>query len=195
MKALKIFWQTSLCLLLCFVLASAANPQKSARSEQSEKEFGPIVRAYLGYLKNQQEVVDDRVSRREVDRAYYIRNSNRIHALRRTALRIARETENDYLPELEAVAADEFNLLFDPPPSVKDLKMGEVLNYQFRFIESLVLGRDRFYVFARLDPYEQAELRKQGASVNVPATGSTSTVAPASDSATTAPRPRRVVSP
>ena len=32
----------------------------------SDDEFGPVVRAYLGYLKNEQEVVDDRASRREV---------------------------------------------------------------------------------------------------------------------------------
>ena len=65
-----------------------------------------MVRAYLGYLKNEQEVVDDRASRREVSASYYRRNSNRIKALRQMAIRLARETHNDYLPELEAVSAD-----------------------------------------------------------------------------------------
>ena len=32
--------------------------------QYSDDEFGPVVRAYLGYLKNEQEVVDDRASRR-----------------------------------------------------------------------------------------------------------------------------------
>ncbi|HKY45689.1 MAG TPA: hypothetical protein VJM50_21545, partial [Pyrinomonadaceae bacterium] len=36
----------------------------------SEDEFGPVVRAYLGYLKNEQEVVDDRASRHEVSASY-----------------------------------------------------------------------------------------------------------------------------
>src|SRR5258705_6329341 len=78
--------------------------------------FGPVVRAYLGYLRNEQEVVDDRNSRREISGVYYRRNSNRIKALRQMALKLARETNNDYLPELEAVAPDEFRLLFEHPP-------------------------------------------------------------------------------
>ena len=72
----------------------------------SEDEFGPVVRAYLGYLKNEQEVVDDRASRHEVSAGYYRRNSNRIKALRQMAIRLARQTHNDYLPELEAVAGE-----------------------------------------------------------------------------------------
>ena len=39
----------------------------------------------LGYLGNEQEVVDDRNSRREITAAYYRRNSNRIRALRTMA--------------------------------------------------------------------------------------------------------------
>ena len=36
----------------------------------SDEEFGPVVRAYLGYLRNEQEVVDDRASRRmAIDRS------------------------------------------------------------------------------------------------------------------------------
>src|ERR1044072_4200130 len=75
-----------------------ANPQRS------DDEFGPVVRAYLGYLRNEQEVVDDRASRREVSSTYYRHNSNRIKALRQMAIKLARETHNDYLPELEAVS-------------------------------------------------------------------------------------------
>ena len=56
-------------------------------------------------------IVDDRASRREVSPAYYRHNSNRILALRQVAVRIARETQNDYLPELEAVSKEELRLL------------------------------------------------------------------------------------
>src|SRR5688572_32501489 len=56
---------------------------------------GPVVRAYLGYLKNEQEVVDDRASRHEVSAGYYRRNSNRIKALRQMAIRLARQTQNE----------------------------------------------------------------------------------------------------
>jgi hypothetical protein len=122
-----------------------------------DRELGPVVRAYLGYLRAEQEVVDDRVSRREINQAYYRRNSNRIKALREMALRLARQTNNDYLPELEAVARDEFGLLFQRPPKPEVLKPGEVVQNTFRFLGA-VRSTEVFYVFARLDPYEQADL-------------------------------------
>jgi len=134
----------------------------------SNDEFGPVVRAYLGYLKNEQEVVDDRVSRREVSANYYRHNSNRIKALRQMAIRLARETHNDYLPELEAVSADEMNLLFgSDPPQPARLKVGEVLRNTFRFLGVVRTG-GTFYLFARLDPYEQAELTEKSSAARRP---------------------------
>ena len=140
-----------------------ANPQRS------DDEFGPVVRAYLGYLRNEQEVVDDRVSRREVSSTYYRHNSNRIKALRQMAIRLARETHNDYLPELEAVSADEMRLLFgsNPPPAAS-LKAGEVLRNTFRFLGMVRTTGGNFYLFARLDPYEQAELTEKSSAVRRP---------------------------
>jgi hypothetical protein len=129
----------------------------------SEDEFGPVVRAYLGYLRNEQEVVDDRVSRREISSGYYRRNSNRIKALRQMAIRLARETHNDYLPELEAVAGDEFGLLFERPRPASSFKVGEVIKNTFRFLGT-VRSVETFYLFARLDPYEQAELTEKSSS-------------------------------
>jgi hypothetical protein len=128
---------------------------------QDASEFGPVVRAYLGYLQNEQEVVDDRASRHEVNQAYYRRNSNRIRALRQMAVRIARESRNDYLPELEAVTRDEMRLLFEQPPQAEMLHEGVVLRNTFRFL-GMVRAVETFYIFARLDPYEQAELAEQG---------------------------------
>ena len=127
----------------------------------SDDEFGPVVRAYLGDLRNEQEVVDDRVSRREVSSTYYRRNSNRIRALRQMAIRLARESHNDYLPELEAVAGNEFGLLFgSQQPALSSLKVGEVVRNTFRYL-GMVRAGEPFYVFARLDPYEQAELTEK----------------------------------
>ena len=128
-----------------------------AQTFDEDSQYGPVVRAYLGYLKNEKEVVDDRASRHEVTPAYYRRNSNRINALRQMAMRIARETRNDYLPELEAVSADEFGLLFEQPPHLNVLRVGEVFRTTFRYL-GLVRSGEVFYVFARLDPYEQSEL-------------------------------------
>ena len=127
-----------------------------AGTKQAE-EFGPVVRAYLGYLRAEQEVVDDRASRHEISPRYYRRNSNRIRALRRTAVRIARESRDDYLPELEAVTRDEFDHLFESPPQ-GSLYVGRVLNTAYRFLGAVRSG-ETFYVFARLSLDEQAELK------------------------------------
>jgi hypothetical protein len=155
MRKAKIF-RTGLLVLL--TLAGAVLVR--AQGAQDEQEFGPVVRAYLGYLRNEQEVVDDRASRREVNRAYYRRNSNRIRALRQMAIQIAEETGNDYLPELEAAARDELKNLFEDPPQPGTFQPGDVLNNTFRFLGVVRVG-EPFYLFARLDPYEQAELMQK----------------------------------
>jgi hypothetical protein len=146
------------CLLVLFVLSSAG--AGFAQANDDEGQFGPVVRAYLGYLRNEQEVVDDRASRREVNPGYYRRNSNRIRALRQMAMRIATDSHNDYLPELEAVAGDEFGLILERPPRSESLRIGEVLQTTFRYL-GVVRSGELFYVFARLDPYEQSELREK----------------------------------
>ena len=134
--------------------------------------------------------MDDRASRREISRAYYRRNSNRIRALREIAIRIAKESGNDYLPELEAVTGAELGTLFEHAPNMGSLPIGKVLNNTFRFIGSIRSG-EMFYVFARLDPYEQLDLKERGAgrvTEGQRRSGSAKPVEPVT-------RPRRVVSP
>ena len=149
--------------LLCVMLGSGAVLAQASPADE-EAGLGPVVSAYLGYLRNEQEVVDDRASRREISRAYYRRNSSRIRALREMAIRIARESKNDYLPELEAVAGDEFGTLFEHPPTPGSLRVGEVRNFTLRYLGSVRVG-ETFYLFARLDPYEQNELREKGGAI------------------------------
>ncbi|MCA1579466.1 MAG: hypothetical protein LC794_19140 [Acidobacteria bacterium] len=147
------------------VFIPARASQMNQTKHQGDQEFGPVVRAYLGYLNNEQEVVDDRVSRREVSASYYRHNSNRIKALRQMAIRLARESHNDYLPELEAVSAGEMSLLFGPqPPAPARLKVGEILRNTFRYLGPVRVASEVFYLFARLDPYEQAELNEKAVS-------------------------------
>jgi len=151
-------------LLLALLCLAPTGERALAQNRSADEDagFGPVVSAYLGYLRNEQEVVDDRVSRREISRVYYRRNSNRIRALREMAIRIAHESKNDYLPELEAVAGDELSTLFEHPPHPINLRVGEVLNYTFRYLGVVRTG-ETFYLFARLDPYEQTELRQKAA--------------------------------
>jgi hypothetical protein len=156
----------ALALVACFAVISVHAHQ--GRVSYADDDFGPVVRAYLGYLKNEQEVVDDRASRREVSSNYYRHNSNRIKALRQMAIRLARETHNDYLPELEAVSLSEMNLLFgSSPPQPAKLKVGEIVRNTFRFLGVVRTG-ETFYLFARLDPYEQADLTQESSVVRRP---------------------------
>lgn len=195
MRRVKIF---RIGLLILATLAGTAAAAAQSRRADEDREFGPVVRAYLGYLRNEQEVVDDRVSRREVSRAYYRRNSNRIRALRQMAIQLAEESGNDYLPELEAAARDELKNLFEDPPQPGTFQAGDVLNNTFRFL-GVVRAGEVFYLFARLDPYEQAELMQkdkeragaQAAGDAEPPTRQATT--PANAAQTT--RPRRATAP
>lgn len=177
-------------LSVCLACASSASAQVS-RANHQDAEFGPVVRAYLGYLRAEQEVVDARESRHEISPLYYRRNSNRIRALRQMAIHIARETNNDYLPELEAVAPDELHSLFEEPPRPQTLRIGTVLNNIFRFLGAVRSG-ETFYLFARLDPYEQADLMKKS-EAQLPSAAQSSAHTPHNSS--TNSRPRRVTTP
>jgi len=150
--------------VISIALTSAVDAQRPVSSRgDSEADFGPVMRAYLGYLRDEQEVVDDRISRREITPSYYRRNLNRIRALRQMAIGLVRASGNDYVPELEAVAADEFKTLFENPPRIGSLRPNQVLNNRFRFLGVVRTG-EPFYVFAQLNPYEQAEFMQKQAS-------------------------------
>lgn len=176
---------------LLVLLALGGVTTAHAQTTRDDDQFGPVVRQYLGYLRNEQNVVDDRASRHEVSRLYYRRNSNRIGALRLMAMKIADENGNDYLPELEAVAGDEFGLLFEHPPKAQTLRPGSLVGTRFRYLGS-VKSVELFYVFARLDPYEQAELMESSHAVETAGNSSVSTPAPRTHEVT---RARRVNNP
>jgi len=149
-------------IVLAFGGIGVAQRSLGTSMSDDNSDFGPVVRAYLGYLSNEQEVVDDRNSRREITVAYYRRNSNRIRALRQMAIRLVRQSGNDYLPELEAVTLDELGTLFEKPPKPTAFRANEILTNKLRFLGEVHSG-EVFYLFARLDPYEQADLmQRQG---------------------------------
>jgi hypothetical protein len=148
-------------VILLLVLSGVSAAQRSKDSSgTSGTDFGPVMRAYLGYLSNEQEVVDDRASRREITSAYYRRNSNRIRALRQMAVHLVGQNGNDYVPELEAVTQDEFGTLFEQPPRPSTLRTSEIIANKFKFLATVNSG-EVFYLFVRLDPYQQAELMKR----------------------------------
>ena len=160
MSSLIILSRFFIALSLLLLVSGAAIAQRRVASSSRDSEFGPVVSAYLGYLNNEQEVVDDRASRREITPAYYRRNSNRIRALRQMTIRLVRQSGNDYVPELEAVTSEELGTLFETPPNPATFRVNEIVANKFRFLAA-VHSAEVFYLFARLDPYEQADLMQR----------------------------------
>src|SRR5882672_510655 len=144
-------------LFACSILLALGVVTQGQSNGDNGSSFGPVMRAYLGYLSNEQEVVDDRASRREITSVYYRRNLSRIRALRQMATQLVRQSGNDYVPELEAVTHDELGTLFERPPKPTSFRANEIVANKFRFLAPVHTG-EVFYLFARLDPYEQAEL-------------------------------------
>jgi hypothetical protein len=188
------FSRIFLVLVVALATSSVAMAQSALNSSaNSNSEFGPVMQAYLGYLRNEQEVVDDRNSRREITADYYRRNSNRIRALRQMAMRLVTKSGNDYVPELEAVTTDEFGTLFENPPSPRSFRMNQVVMNTFRYLGGVNSG-ELFYVFARLDPYEQAALiesRGSGGTSEAPEEMGASSSAKGQRVGQTTTRPRR----
>jgi len=181
-----------IALSILLLLSGVAIAQRTTGSGDNISEFGPVMRAYLGYLSNEQEVVDDRASRKEINAVYYRRNSGRIRVLRQMAIRLVRQSGNDYVPELEAVTQDEFGTLFEKPPKPASFRANEIVANKFRFLGAVHSG-EVFYLFARLDPYEQAELiRRHGNPVTLSA-GSGAGGAEGQHLGQTTTRPRRAV--
>ena len=183
----------ALTIVLGFSAVCIAQRSLGNTPMNDNSNFGPVMQAYLGYLANEQEVVDDRISRREISAAYYHRNSNRIRALRTMAIRLVRQSGNDYVPELEAVAPDELRTLFERPPNAGALHPNAILANKFKFLATVHSG-EAFYLFARLDPYEQAELMKrEGKSSTARSEEPSKATAAGQRVGQTTMRPRRVV--
>jgi hypothetical protein len=183
----------ALTIVLGFSAVGIAQRSLGNTSMNDNSNFGPVMQAYLGYLANEQEVVDDRISRKEISAAYYHRNSNRIRALRTMAIRLVGQSGNDYVPELEAVAPDELRTLFERPPNAGALHPNAILANKFKFLATVHSG-EAFYVFARLDPYEQAELMKrEGKSSTARSDDASKATAEGQPVGQTTMRPRRVV--
>ena len=142
-------------LLTAALIAPAQTPKPK---KQTQKKFGPNVQAYLDYLETELTVTDARESQREVSAEYIRHNFNRVTALRQFAIKLASESEVDYVPEMEAVVEREFHLLFsENAPKPATLKAGEIYD-SYRFLGS-VRNREVFYIFSRLDPFEEEALK------------------------------------
>src|SRR4029450_6767362 len=135
----RLFAQVLFAVFLLMALGTVAAAQRSLNA-RANSEFGPVMQAYLGYLRNEQEVVDDRISRREINGSYYRRNSNRIRALREMAIRLVTKGGKDHVPELEAVTPDEFGPIFENPPNPRSFRVNQLVTNTFRYLGAVNTG-------------------------------------------------------
>jgi hypothetical protein len=143
-----------LAVFVLLLISTAASAQTVRPKKQTRTTFGPNVQAYLDYLKSELTVTDVPESQSEISPEYVRHNFNRVSALRQFAIKLAGETEIDFVPEMEAVAQNEFHLLFSQDaPTPAELKAGEVYA-SYRYLGS-VRNRETFYIFSRLDPFEE----------------------------------------
>ena len=148
-----------LAVSVLLLISTAISAQTVRPKKQTATTFGPNVQAYLDYLKSELTVTDVPESQREISPEYVRHNFNRVSALRQFAIKLASETEIDFVPEMEAVAQNEFHLLFsENAPVPAELKAGEIYA-SYRYL-GMVRNRETFYIFSRLDPFEEEAAQK-----------------------------------
>jgi hypothetical protein len=113
-------------------------------------EYGPQVRGFLDYLRQEEIELRFMVSHREISRKEYVRSMNRIAVWREAVLSYARKTGKDCVPEFHIVTTSEVDeLIPDGTKALKGIKLGEVIAEKWRYIGSSIRG-ERFYIFQRL---------------------------------------------
>ena len=91
------------------------------------------------------------------------------------------------------LSTDELRILFEDPPSPRTLRVSQVVKNTFRYLGPIT-SAEVFYVFARLDPYEQAALIESSNSTeNSSPSSSESSAAKGQRIGETPTRPRRTI--
>ena len=106
--------------------------------------------------------------------------------------RITAETRIDYVPELEAVTQDELGTLFETRPKPASFRPNGIVANKFKFLGLEHTG-EVFYLFARLDPYEQAALMQKSAESPAAANRPENGTPKGQRVGQTSARPRRVI--
>ncbi len=121
-------------------------------------DFGPAVRNYLLGLEEEFKELDFQLRHGEISRAIHFRSRARLQILRRFVERIAMERDEDRVPELEVLTAEELGALgLSSRPIPGDIQAGMRLGDHWDVI-AIEPGRPQFFVFERL-PSETAESR------------------------------------
>lgn len=136
---------TPVCCLL-ILLQLVACPIYAGQSN----EYGPEVKSFLDLMRHEDDELEFQIRHNEISRREYIRSKSRIAIHRETALKLAKESGTDYVPELHVAAASELDqLIEDGTTLIRGIKAGDVIKEKWRYLGNVRRG-ELFYIFERL---------------------------------------------
>ena len=137
--------RTGLSFLLIALLALCAGTRVYAQ----KTEFGPAVRNYLLSLDEEAKELEFQLRQREMSRSLYTKARSRLQLLRRFVERLASERDEDRVPEIEVLTADELGALgLSSKPSPASIEVGALLGERWKVL-AIEGVRPQFFVFER----------------------------------------------
>jgi protein TonB len=122
--------------------------------QQERATYGPVVKAYLTGLAEELSELEYQLRHREINRPDYDRAKHRLTILRRFVERLAAQSVEDLVPELQILTDDELGTLgLNSLPNPNELETGNQLDGQWELI-GIERVRMRFFVFKRLSATE-----------------------------------------
>jgi hypothetical protein len=136
------FRHVTLLLLAGLVLAGPASSYQNR--------YGPEVRSFLSYVKQEEDELNFQIKRGEISRKGYVRAKTRFSILRQAVLDRVRKTREDRVPEFNVVTAEEVeSLLPGGLESLKGARPGQKIGEKWGYVGSITRG-ERFYIVERL---------------------------------------------
>jgi TonB family protein len=123
-------------------------------AQQKRATYGPVVKAYLTGLAEELSELEYQLRHREISRSDYDRAKQRLTILQRFVERLAAQSVEDLVPELQILTDDELGTLgLNVQPNPDELETGNRLDGQWELI-GIERLRMRFFVFKRLPQAE-----------------------------------------
>jgi TonB family protein len=143
------------CLFLPFLLSLHVYGGIRMDAQKQRANYGPIVAAYLTGLAEELNELDFQLKHREISRSDYDRSKQRLILLRRYIERLAAQSREDQVPELQILADQELGMIgFDAKRNPGGLQVGDLFDSEWKIL-GIERGRIRFFVFQRLAPEER----------------------------------------
>ena len=124
--------------------------------QQRPAVYGPVVSAYLTGLIEELNELEYQLRHREISRSDYDRAKQRLTILRRFVERLATQSREDVVPELQVLADDELaSLGLNTKLEPDKLQVGDLFDGQWKLV-GIERPRMRLFIFKRLSSLEAA---------------------------------------